>query len=40
MVHLLSEKNSIINHFIAELRNIEIQKDECALEEILNALEK
>ena len=27
MVHLLSEKNSIINHFIAELRDVEIQKD-------------
>ena len=27
MVHVLSEKNSIINHFIAELRDVEIQKD-------------
>jgi uracil phosphoribosyltransferase len=27
MVHILSEKNSIINHFIAELRDVEIQKD-------------
>ncbi|MFN8153599.1 MAG: uracil phosphoribosyltransferase [Bacteroidia bacterium] len=27
MVHLLSEKNSIINLFIAELRNIDVQKD-------------
>jgi len=26
-VHILSEKNSIINHFIAELRDVEIQKD-------------
>ena len=27
MVHVLSEKNSIINHFIAELRDVDIQKD-------------
>lgn len=27
MVHLLSEKNSIINQFIAELRNVEVQND-------------
>lgn len=27
MVHLLSEKNSIINLFIAELRNVDVQKD-------------
>ena len=27
MVHVLSAKNSIINHFIAELRDVEIQKD-------------
>lgn len=27
MVHLLSEKNSIINVFIAELRNVDVQKD-------------
>lgn len=27
MVHLLSEKNSVINHFIAELRNIHVQND-------------
>ena len=27
MVHLLSENNSIINQFIAELRNVEIQND-------------
>jgi uracil phosphoribosyltransferase len=27
MVHLLSEGNSIINQFIAELRNIEVQND-------------
>lgn len=27
MVHVLSEKNSIINHFISELRDVEIQKD-------------
>ncbi len=27
MVHLLSEKSSIINHFISELRDVEIQKD-------------
>ncbi|MFM7016647.1 MAG: uracil phosphoribosyltransferase [Bacteroidota bacterium] len=27
MVHILNEKNSIINHFIAELRDVEIQKD-------------
>ncbi len=27
MVHILSESNSIINHYIAELRDVEIQKD-------------
>ena len=27
MVHLLSEKNSVIHHFIAELRNIHVQND-------------
>ena len=27
MVHLLSEGNSIINQFIAELRNVEVQND-------------
>ena len=27
MVHLLSEKNSIINQFIAELRNVDVQRD-------------
>ncbi|MBK9638138.1 MAG: uracil phosphoribosyltransferase [Bacteroidetes bacterium] len=27
MVHLLSEGNSIINQFIAELRNVDVQKD-------------
>jgi uracil phosphoribosyltransferase len=27
MVHILSEKNSIINQFIAEIRDVEIQKD-------------
>ncbi|MBL7924397.1 MAG: uracil phosphoribosyltransferase [Bacteroidia bacterium] len=27
MIHLLSENNSIINQFIAELRNVEIQND-------------
>ena len=27
MVHLLSEKNSISNQFIAELRNVEVQND-------------
>src|SRR5258705_4384892 len=27
MVHILSQQNSIINQFIAEIRDIEIQKD-------------
>lgn len=27
MVHILSEQNSIVHHFIAEIRDVEIQKD-------------